>query len=58
MAGSEPHFLAERARNSERFAPKAAEPAVKAKNASLLDALPFDDGQDFEDAERGFIDPP
>jgi alkyl sulfatase BDS1-like metallo-beta-lactamase superfamily hydrolase len=43
------------ASNSELFAPKAAEPAVKAKNASLLDALPFDDRQDFEDAERGFI---
>lgn len=37
------------------FTPKAAEPSVKARNAKLLDTLPFNDRQDFEDAERGFI---
>ncbi len=40
---------------SDLFAPKAAEPAVKARNAKLLDTLPFNDRQDFEDAERGFV---
>src|SRR5205814_5447319 len=40
---------------SRLLAAKAAEPAVKARNASLRNELPFADKQDFEDAERGFI---
>jgi alkyl sulfatase BDS1-like metallo-beta-lactamase superfamily hydrolase len=32
-----------------------AHPTVRAANAALLDALPFDDRQDFEDATRGLI---
>jgi alkyl sulfatase BDS1-like metallo-beta-lactamase superfamily hydrolase len=35
--------------------PKDAEPATRAANAEWLDALPFDDAQDFEDAKRGFV---
>ncbi len=35
--------------------PKAAQPAVTAANARVLDQLPFADRQDFEDAMRGFI---
>jgi alkyl sulfatase BDS1-like metallo-beta-lactamase superfamily hydrolase len=40
---------------SDLFAPKAAEPSVLARNAKLLDTLPFKDRQDFEDADRGFV---
>jgi alkyl sulfatase BDS1-like metallo-beta-lactamase superfamily hydrolase len=36
-------------------APKAAEPSVRAANAAVLDALPFADRQDFDDAARGFV---
>ncbi len=36
-------------------APKAAEPAVRAANAAVLDVLPFADRDDFADAARGFI---
>lgn len=39
--------------NSE---PKAAHPLTARQNASALQALPFADMQDFEDAARGFID--
>jgi alkyl sulfatase BDS1-like metallo-beta-lactamase superfamily hydrolase len=35
--------------------PKAAQPAVKAANAAVLKALPFENREDFEDAKRGFI---
>jgi alkyl sulfatase BDS1-like metallo-beta-lactamase superfamily hydrolase len=34
---------------------KPATPAVRAANAAVLEALPFSDKQDFEDAKRGFI---
>lgn len=37
-------------------APKDALPAVAARNAKVLDQLPFADTQDFEDAKRGFIE--
>jgi alkyl sulfatase BDS1-like metallo-beta-lactamase superfamily hydrolase len=36
-------------------APKDATPTTHAQNRAVLDALPFDDAQDFEDARRGFI---
>jgi alkyl sulfatase BDS1-like metallo-beta-lactamase superfamily hydrolase len=36
-------------------APRPGEPSVGAANKSALDALPFADRRDFEDAERGFI---
>ena len=42
-------------------APKEATPATKAANGKVLETLPFADGQDYEDARRGFIaalDPP
>ncbi|WP_119419155.1 alkyl/aryl-sulfatase [Desertibaculum subflavum] len=35
--------------------PKDAEPATREANAQWLDALPFDDREDFEDAQRGFV---
>ncbi|MEV8274756.1 alkyl sulfatase dimerization domain-containing protein [Microbacterium sp. NPDC077184] len=34
---------------------KPVSPAIEAQNAALLATLPFDDTQDFEDADRGFI---
>jgi len=36
-------------------APRPAETFVVAANKAVLDALPFADRRDFEDAERGFI---
>src|SRR5947209_5402608 len=36
-------------------APRPAEASVAAANKAALDALPFADHRDFEDAERGFI---
>ena len=35
--------------------PKDATPISRARNRAVLDALPFGDRQDFEDARRGFI---
>ena len=35
--------------------PKDATPITRALNRALLDVLPFDDVQDFEDARRGFL---
>ena len=35
--------------------PQDATSITRAKNDAVLDALPFDDSQDFEDAGRGFI---
>ncbi len=35
--------------------PKDATPTTRAQNRAVLDALPFDDTQDFEDARRGFL---
>src|SRR5262249_40487906 len=35
--------------------PKDAEPATREANAAVLNALPFSDRQDFEDARRGFV---
>ena len=35
--------------------PKDATPITRARNRALLDLLPFDDTQDFEDARRGFL---
>lgn len=35
--------------------PKPASGNVAHRNAEVLDALPFDDTQDFEDARRGFL---
>ncbi len=35
--------------------PKDATPPTQAKNRAVLDALPFADTQDFEDARRGFL---
>jgi len=35
--------------------PKPAEPATAKANAALLQTLPFDDRQDFDDAMRGFV---
>src|SRR4051812_19772349 len=35
--------------------PKDATPITQAQNRALLDVLPFDDAQDFEDARRGFL---
>jgi len=36
-------------------APRDAEPAVRAAQAKLREALPFADRRDFEDADRGFV---
>jgi alkyl sulfatase BDS1-like metallo-beta-lactamase superfamily hydrolase len=36
--------------------PKPATEAVAKLNAAVLDTLPFEDTQDFEDARRGFLD--
>src|SRR5262249_23481344 len=36
-------------------APKDATPVTQAQNRAVLDALPFADTQDFEDAQRGFM---
>src|SRR5947209_9885956 len=36
-------------------APRPAETSVAEANKAALDALPFTDRRDFEDAERGFI---
>jgi alkyl sulfatase BDS1-like metallo-beta-lactamase superfamily hydrolase len=35
--------------------PKDASPAVVAQHEAMLDALPFSDTRDFEDAARGFL---
>lgn len=35
--------------------PNDATPITQARNRALLDVLPFDETQDFEDAQRGFI---
>jgi alkyl sulfatase BDS1-like metallo-beta-lactamase superfamily hydrolase len=35
--------------------PKDATPITQARNRALLDVLPFEDTQDFEDAGRGFL---
>jgi alkyl sulfatase BDS1-like metallo-beta-lactamase superfamily hydrolase len=35
--------------------PKDATPTTRAQNRAVLDALPFGDTQDFEDARRGFL---
>ncbi len=35
--------------------PKDATPVTRAQNRAVLDALPFGDTQDFEDARRGFL---
>ena len=35
--------------------PKGATPITEAKNRAVLDALPFGDTQDFEDARRRFL---
>ena len=35
--------------------PKDATPTTEAQNRAVLEALPFDDTQDFEDARRGFL---
>ena len=35
--------------------PKGATPITEAQNRAVLDALPFGDTQDFEDARRGFL---
>ncbi|HVQ76730.1 MAG TPA: alkyl sulfatase dimerization domain-containing protein [Candidatus Binatia bacterium] len=35
--------------------PKRATPITEARNRAVLDALPFGDTQDFEDARRGFL---
>jgi len=35
--------------------PKDATPITQAQNRAVLDALPFGDTQDFEDAQRGFL---
>jgi alkyl sulfatase BDS1-like metallo-beta-lactamase superfamily hydrolase len=45
------------AANSENHnaAPKQAMPSVIAQQAAMLDALPFSDTADFEDASRGFL---
>ncbi|WP_137846428.1 alkyl sulfatase dimerization domain-containing protein [Microbacterium sp. 2FI] len=34
---------------------KPVTPAIEAQHAALLESLPFDDTQDFDDADRGFI---
>ncbi len=38
-----------------RGGPKDATPITRAHNRAVLDALPFGDTQDFEDAQRGFL---
>ncbi|MEU8947036.1 alkyl sulfatase dimerization domain-containing protein [Streptomyces sp. NPDC048489] len=40
---------------AESSEPRAAEPGIAAANAAVRERFPFDDRQDFEDAERGFV---
>jgi alkyl sulfatase BDS1-like metallo-beta-lactamase superfamily hydrolase len=46
---------AEAAKDSARGAPKDATASVIAQHAAMLNALPFDDTTDFDDAARGFL---
>jgi alkyl sulfatase BDS1-like metallo-beta-lactamase superfamily hydrolase len=39
----------------EGSGPKDASPVTQARNRAVLDALPFADTQDFDDARRGFV---
>ena len=47
--------LAEQISTDPRRLPKDAHPVVAAANAAMRQALPFDDRQDYNDAQRGFI---
>ena len=40
---------------TDASSPKDATPVTRAHQHAVSAALPFDDGQDFEDAARGFI---
>src|SRR5437868_13464064 len=42
-------------RDPSRESPKEASPSVIAQNESMLEALPFSDTRDFDDAARGFL---
>src|SRR5205085_8956612 len=42
-------------RDPSRESPKDASPSVIAQNESMLEALPFSDTRDFDDAKRGFL---
>src|SRR5438105_719090 len=42
-------------RDPSRESPKDASPSVIAQNESMLEALPFSDTRDFDDASRGFL---
>jgi alkyl sulfatase BDS1-like metallo-beta-lactamase superfamily hydrolase len=48
----------EAAGTAASFEPKAASAATVAANKQVLGSLPFNDKQDFEDAQRGLIDAP
>ncbi|HKO73156.1 MAG TPA: alkyl sulfatase dimerization domain-containing protein [Bradyrhizobium sp.] len=41
--------------DTDNLAPKEAMPSVIAQQAAMLDALPFSDTADFDDASRGFL---
>jgi alkyl sulfatase BDS1-like metallo-beta-lactamase superfamily hydrolase len=47
--------LGKRAMTADDGRPKDASPITAARNGAVLAALPFADGQDFEDARRGFL---
>lgn len=48
---------AESGSNASKGAPQGASEATRAAHAALLEAYPFKDQQDFEDAKRGLIAP-
>ena len=50
--------LAQPSSANAQEAPKPATEATKAANKAVQDYLNFNDKQDFEDAQRGFIDRP
>lgn len=47
--------MSEPASGAPKEAPKDASSAVVAQQTAMLDALPFDDTSDFDDAARGFL---
>ena len=55
MTANAPRLSAESAAAPTPVPPRDATPLTAARNRAVLDALPFADRQDFEDAARGFI---
>jgi len=55
VTANAPRLSAESAAAPTPVPPRDATPLTAARNRAVLDALPFADRQDFEDAARGFI---